>query len=117
MGGRIFPVSVMLTKASAIANSLRTSRSTGHTRTARAGQDMNLVSTMIAIVVAATIGYVGLTVMSTTESTTDFNDGSAFDNASGSLTSGVETTYSLVEVVFIAILLGLVVGALVTLRR
>jgi hypothetical protein len=77
---------------------------------------MSLVATMISITVAAVVGYVGLSVMSTTEKTADFDENSSFQNASDSLTGSVESAYSLVEVVFIAIILGLVVGALVTLR-
>jgi len=83
----------------------------------RAGQQGGLVGTVLGITIAAVVAYVGITVMSKTESTAEYNDGSAFDNASGSVTSGVEGAMGLLEVVFIVLLLSLIVGALVGLRR
>ncbi|PSQ93560.1 MAG: hypothetical protein BRD52_00985 [Bacteroidetes bacterium SW_4_67_19] len=83
----------------------------------RAGQSVDLVGVMLTITVAAVVGYVGLSVMSTTEDTADFTSGSAFDNASTSLTSGIESAFSLAEVVFIVLLLGVIITILVTLRR
>jgi hypothetical protein len=83
----------------------------------RAGQQGGLVGTVLGITIAAVVAYVGISVMSKTEETTDYSDGSAFDNASDSVTSGVESGMSLLEVVFIVLLLSLIVGALVGLRR
>lgn len=82
-----------------------------------AGQDRDLISTMLLVVVSAVIGYVGLVVMSETEGTTDFTSNSGFDNSSDSLTAGIESFFSLVEVVYIAVVLSLVIGALLFLRN
>jgi hypothetical protein len=85
---------------------------------AYAGQMGNdLVGVMLVIVIAATVGYVGLNVLSTTEQATDVQDGSRFDNASSSLTTGVESAFSLAEVVFIVLFLGIIITVLVGLRR
>lgn len=87
-------------------------------RLMRAGQALgdNLVNVVLVIVIASVIGYVGISVMSTTNETVDVEANSAFDNASTSLTTGTETAFSLVEVVYIVLLLGIIVGALVFLR-
>jgi hypothetical protein len=82
-----------------------------------AGQDRDLIGTMLTVIIAAVIGFAGLVVMSRTESTTSFESNSAFDNSSQSLSGGVETFFSMVEVVFIAIVLSLIIGALLFLRR
>lgn len=84
---------------------------------AKVGQSVDVVGVMLTIVVAAVVGYVGLVVMSDTEDTTSFTSNSAFDNASTNLTSGVETSFSLIEVVFITLMLALIIGTLVGLRR
>jgi len=84
---------------------------------ARAGQSADLVGVMLTVTVAAVIGYIGLQVMSTTEQSSEFQQGSEFDNASQSLTAGVESAFSLAEVVFIVLLLGVIITVLVTLRR
>jgi hypothetical protein len=86
-------------------------------RTLVAGQDRDLIGTMLTVIIAAVIGFAGLVVMSRTESTTSFESNSAFDNSSQSLSGGVETFFSMVEVVFIAIVLSLIIGALLFLRR
>jgi hypothetical protein len=82
-----------------------------------AGQQGGLVGTVLGITIAAVVAYVGITVMSKTEETGDYTEGSSFDNASESVTQGVESGMSLLEVVFIVLLLSLIVGALVGLRR
>lgn len=82
-----------------------------------AGQDRDLVGVMLTVIVAAVIGYAGLVVMSRTENTAEFDSNSEFQNSSNSLSGGIETFFSMVEVVFIAIVLGLIIGALLFLRR
>lgn len=83
----------------------------------RAGQlGDNLVNVMLVIVIAGVIGYVGIKVTSETEDSIDVTANSAFDNASNSLTQGLETSFGLVEVVFIVLMLAIIVGALVVLR-
>lgn len=84
---------------------------------AKAGQSVDIVGVFLTITVAAVIGYIGLTVMSETESTAEFTDNSEFDNASEDLTSGVGTSMGLSEVLFIVLILGAIIGVLVGLRR
>jgi hypothetical protein len=86
-------------------------------RSLAAGQDRDLVGVMLTVIVAAVIGYAGLVVMSRTENTAEFDSNSEFQNSSNSLSGGIETFFSMVEVVFIAIVLGLIIGALLFLRR
>lgn len=86
-------------------------------RLVRAGQlGDNLVNVMLVIVIAGVIGYVGIKVTSETEDSIEVGDNTAFDNASSSLTGGLETSFGLVEVVFIVLMLAIIVGALVVLR-
>lgn len=92
-------------------------------RIARLGQNVDVVGVLLTIVVAAVVGYVGLIVGSETEDATDFDTSqdagnqTEFENASESLTGGIETSFSLVEVVFITLMLALIIGTLVGLRR
>lgn len=89
----------------------------------RVGQNVDVVGVILTIIVAAVVGYVGLIVGSDTEDATGFNTSqnaenqTAFENSSESLTGGIETSYSLVEVVFITLMLALIIGTLVGLRR
>jgi hypothetical protein len=84
---------------------------------ARAGQSVDIVGTVLALIVVGVISYVGLMVMSETQSSTELESGSEFNNASGDLTSGVATAFGLMEVVFIVLLLSVIIGVLVGLRR
>jgi len=83
----------------------------------RAGQASDqLINVMLAIVIAAVIGYVGVKATAETDSSVDVESGSAFDNSTDALTSGFESAMSLTEVVFIVLMLGVIVTALVVLR-
>jgi len=90
---------------------------------ARAGQSADIVGVMITITIAAVIGYIGLQVASTTENSAGFDTSkdpanrTAFENSSQNLTAGLESAFSLAEVVFIVLLLGVIIAVLVTLRR
>jgi hypothetical protein len=90
----------------------------------RAGQQGGLVGTVLGITIAAVVAYVGLQVANKTRDAggisgegVDAGNQTAFQNSSESLTSGLESGMSLLEVVFIVLLLSLIVGALVGLRR
>jgi hypothetical protein len=96
----------------------------GHLR--RAGQQGGLVGTVLGITIAAVVAYVGIQVLSRTQDASGIDQSVAendpanateFENASLSVTTGVESGMSLLEVVFIVLLLSLIVGALVGLRR
>lgn len=82
----------------------------------RAGQDVNLVGVMLTIGIAAVVGYAVIFASSETESSIDVTANSGFDNASTSLTSGLESAFSLVEVAFIALILVVVIGAFLLLQ-
>jgi hypothetical protein len=77
----------------------------------------DLVGVVLSITIAAVIGYVGLSVLSSTENSTDFEQDSNFDNASNELSGGIESAFSLMDVVFIALMLGIIVSALLFLRQ
>ncbi|MGK7295293.1 MAG: hypothetical protein ACNS61_05580 [Candidatus Wenzhouxiangella sp. M2_3B_020] len=83
----------------------------------KAGQSMDLVGVMLTIVIATVIGFVGLQVMAQTDSSAEFESGSSYDNASQELSGGIESTFALVDVVYITLFLGLIIGALLFLRR
>jgi hypothetical protein len=84
----------------------------------RAGQmGRDVVGAVLTITLAAVIGYVGLVIMSDTEDAAEFTNNSNFDNASGDLTGGIETSFGLLEVVFLVIMLVVIIGALVQVRR
>jgi len=70
---------------------------------------------VLGIVITAVVGFVGLTAMQTTKNSTSLS-GTDFAASSSSLTSGVNSAYSLLEVAFIVAILGLVIAALVGLR-
>jgi len=78
-------------------------------------QQMDMVGTVLGIVITAVVGFVGLTAMQTTKNSTSLS-GTDFAASSSSLTSGVNSAYSLLEVAFIVAILGLVIAALVGLR-
>jgi hypothetical protein len=92
---------------------------------ARVGQMGNdLIGAMLVIVIAATVGYVGIQVASETQDSagfdtagTDAANQTQFENASESLTLGLESAFSLAEVVFIVLFLGIIITVLVGLRR
>lgn len=82
----------------------------------RAGQSMNgMIGAALGIVITAVIAYVGLSVMATTSNSTNVS-GTSFSSAKTSLTSGVTSAYSLMEVLFIVAILGVIVSALIGLN-
>lgn len=85
-------------------------------RLAKFGQNVDLVGLAIALVVVGVVMYVGLNVMSTTESSTELDNDSEFSNASSDLTSGIADSYSLSGILFLVLILTGVVGLLLGLR-
>jgi len=90
-----------------------------------AGQRGNdIVNVMLVIVIAATVGYVGIKATSETRGSTfdtnpttiDAGNRTAFENASTSLTGGFAGAMDLTEVVFIVLMLGIIITVLVGLR-
>lgn len=82
----------------------------------KAGQDINLVGVMLTVGIAAVVGYAVIFASSETEDAIEVTANSGFDNASTSLTSGLESAFSLVEVAFIALILVVVIGAFLLLQ-
>lgn len=76
----------------------------------------DVVNTMLVIVIAAVVGFVGIKATSETDSSIDVASGSEYDNASNSLTEGFTSAMDLTEVVFIVLMLGVIILALVGLR-
>lgn len=85
-------------------------------RLATFGQNVDLVGLAIALVVVGVVMYVGLNVMSTTESSTELANDSEFSNASTDLTGGIADAYSLSGILFLVLILTGVVGLLLGLR-
>lgn len=73
------------------------------------------MSTVLGIVITAITGFVGLVAMQETENATNVS-GSQFSTANDALVSGVNTAYSLLEVAFIVVILGVVIAALLGLQ-
>lgn len=80
----------------------------------RAGQGGQVVSIVVTLVVAAVIAYIGLIILSDVQETGSFESGSTFENSSTSLLSGVESVYGLMPVVFIALFVGVIIAALMS---
>lgn len=82
---------------------------------ARAGQSVDIAGVVLTLVVAGVFAYVGLFIMAETEESTDINN-SNFSGARTDLTSGIETAYGMLEIVFIALLLGAIIAILLGIR-
>lgn len=80
------------------------------------GGSMDLASVLILLVVAGTVGFVGLQVMSTVISTTGLSEGDALYNSSESLQQSINSAWGLVGVAFIVIILAVIVVYLYGLR-
>jgi len=80
------------------------------------GGSMDLASVLILLVVAGTVGFVGLQVMSTVISTTSLADGDPLYNASTSLQDSINSAWGLVGVAFIVVILAVIVVYLYGLR-
>lgn len=75
----------------------------------------SLMGTVLGIVITAIVGFVGLTAMEETQQATNVTSGQ-FSEANDALVSSINTAYSLIEVAFIVVILGIVIAALVGLR-
>lgn len=95
----------------------RLAAKTGSDRLARAGQRVDVVGAVLSLIIVAVIAYVGLDVVSEVETNTDTSSNSNLSNASDSLDSGVEGAFSLMGVVFLVILLSVIIGLFLGLRR
>jgi uncharacterized membrane protein len=80
------------------------------------GQSLDLVSTMITLVIAGVVGFVGINVMSNTREQTALQENDSFYNASEDLTSAISDTWSQLGTVFTVIVLVVIVSYLVVLR-
>jgi len=80
------------------------------------GGSMDLASVLILLVVAGTVGFVGLQVMSTVIDTTSLSSGDPLYNASDSLQGSINSAWGLVGVAFIVVILAVIVVYLYGLR-
>lgn len=92
-------------------------KKTGSAMLARAGQRVDVVGAVLSLIIVSVIAYVGLDVVAEVESNTDVSGNSDLTNASNSLDSGVEGAFSLMGVVFLVILLSVIIGLFLGLRR
>lgn len=79
-------------------------------------QRLDLVSVMITVVIAGVVGYVGINIMSNTESTAGVAANQPLHSAEQNLTSGLESFFSQLATVFVVIVLVVIVGYLMLLR-
>lgn len=82
----------------------------------RLGQSMDLVAVMITLTIAGVVGFVGINVMSSTRETTSLSEGDAFYNASESLSTAVNNSWSQLGTVFTVLILVVIVSYLTVLR-
>ena len=75
----------------------------------RAQSGMDLPGVMITLVVAGTVGFIGLEVMSTVIDTTALEQDDPLYNASQSLQTSVNDAWSLIGVAFIVVILAVIV--------
>jgi len=80
------------------------------------GGSMDLASVLILLVVAGTVGFVGLQVMSTVIDTTNLSSGDPLYNSSTSLQDSINSAWGLVGVAFIVVILAVIVVYLYGLR-
>jgi len=80
------------------------------------GGSMDLAGALILLVVAGTVGFVGLQVMSTVIETTSLGQNDSLYNASDSLQSSISSAWGLVGVAFIVVILAVIVVYLYGLR-
>lgn len=73
------------------------------------GGGMDLPGVMIVLVVAGTVGFIGLQVMSTVIDTTGLQQGDPLYNASESLEQSINDAWGLVGVAFIVVILAVIV--------
>ena len=80
------------------------------------GGSMDLASVLILLVVAGTVGFVGLQVMSTVIETTNLQSTDPLYNSSQSLQDSINSAWGLVGVAFIVVILAVIVVYLYGLR-
>jgi hypothetical protein len=80
------------------------------------GGSMDLAGVLILLVVAGTVGFVGLQVMSTVINTTGLQEGDPLYNSSESLQDSINSAWGLVGVAFIVVILAVIVVYLYGLR-
>jgi hypothetical protein len=80
------------------------------------GGSMDLAGVLILLVVAGTVGFVGLQVMSTVITTTGLQQGDPLYNSSESLQQSINSAWGLVGVAFIVVILAVIVVYLYGLR-
>jgi hypothetical protein len=80
----------------------------------RAGQGGRVIQVVITLVITAVIAYIGLIILADVEKTGDFAANSTFSNSSTALMSGIESVYGLMPVVFIALFVGVIIAALMS---
>ncbi|MUV59781.1 hypothetical protein [Halobacterium sp. CBA1126] len=78
---------------------------------------VNLIGVMFAIIMAAAIGMVGTTVISSIDQSIDQPEGSKYQNASDSIASGFANAMGLTDIVFLVLMFVVVIGALFLARR
>ncbi|GAA0305724.1 hypothetical protein [Halarchaeum salinum] len=78
---------------------------------------VNLIGVMFAIIMAAAIGMVGTTVISSIDQSIDTPEGSKYQNASDSIASGFANAMGLTDIVFLVLMFVVVIGALFLARR
>jgi uncharacterized protein (UPF0333 family) len=83
---------------------------------AQMGRGMDLPGVLIVLVIAGTVGFVGIDVMSTVIDTTALASGDPLYNASTSLESSVNDAWGLVGVAFIVVILAVIIVYLYGLR-
>jgi len=86
-------------------------------------QRLDLVAVMLTVIIAGVTGYVGIQIMNNTHQTAGLSYNStapaqntAFENASHSLTGGLNSFFSQLGTVFVVIVLVVVIGYLMLLR-
>jgi hypothetical protein len=82
----------------------------------RVGQNVDLVSVMLTLVIGGVVGYVGLQVMSTTAEQTALTQNDTFYTASQNLTDGISGAFGQLGIVFTVIILTVIVAYLTLMR-
>ena len=79
-------------------------------------QRLDLVAVMVTVIIAGVTGYVGISIMDTTQGTTNLSSGDEFFFAEQNLTNGLEDFFSQLGTVFTVIVLVVIIGYLMLLR-
>jgi ABC-type multidrug transport system permease subunit len=79
-------------------------------------RSMDITSVLIVLVIAGTVGFVGIEVMSTVIDTTSLQSGDPLYNASQSLQTSINDAWGLVGVAFLVVVLAAIIFYLYALR-